>query len=146
MAVFAAFVLLGLLNVFGQAASTSRASTPAATLTVSSPETLRGGLLYQVSIDIVAKRDLAKAMLVMSPGWFSGLTTNAEVPQPSPQQSDGGRVEFALGALHAGDHRSIHVYFQVNPTTVAWRRAADVELDDGTTREAIVERSITVYP
>src|ERR1051325_2444386 len=80
-----AFLVLGLLNVFGQTTSTSEASSDAADLRVSAPDALRGGLLYQVEIQVTARRALSSPILSLSPGWFSGLTTNAEVPQPSTQ-------------------------------------------------------------
>jgi hypothetical protein len=139
-------VLIGLLNVFGQTTTTSRASTARADLTVTAPAALRGGLMFQVVLEVVARGDLGDPRLVLSPGWFSGFTANSEVPQPTVQDSVNGRVIFGLGAMHAGDRKVLRIYFQVNPTTVAWKRTQDVELDEGTSRVAIVHRTTTVYP
>ena len=102
--------------------------------------------MFQVVLEVVARGDLGDARLVLSQGWFSGFTTNSEVPQPGVQDSLNGRIVFGLGAMHAGDRKVVRIYFQVNPTTVAWERTQDVELDDGTTRVAIVHRTTTVYP
>jgi hypothetical protein len=68
------------------------------------------------------------------------------VPQPTQQATVDGQVAFSLGAMRSGQRRSIHLYFQVNPTTVAWNRTADVELDDGQVEIAVVRRTLTVYP
>ncbi|HET7379850.1 MAG TPA: hypothetical protein VFJ24_07410 [Gaiellales bacterium] len=146
IAVLAMYVLLGLANVFGQVTTTSEASSSGADLRVTAPAALRGGLIYQVSIDITARQPIASARLVMSPGWFSGLTTNAMVPQPSQQYSIAGETVFTLGSLQPGDRRTVHIYFQVNPTTVAWERPQTVVLDDGTRRIAEVDRTVNIYP
>src|SRR3954454_4753666 len=58
MCVLAALVALALLNVFGQRPSTSRAATGAATLVVSAPTTVRGGILFQGRIQVVANRTI----------------------------------------------------------------------------------------
>jgi hypothetical protein len=143
---FAALVVIGLLNVFGQTTTTSRASTDRADLAVTAPHALRGGLMFQVVLEVIARGDLGDARLVLSQGWFSGFTANSEVPQPGVQDSVNGQVVFGLGAMRAGDRKVVRIYFQVNPTTVAWNRRQDVELDDGTTRVAIVHRTTMVYP
>jgi hypothetical protein len=139
-------VLLGLLNVFGQVTSASEASTAAASVRVIAPTDLRAGLLYQLSVTVTARRDLSNATLVLASGWFSGMSTNAEVPQPSSQTASGGDPVFSLGQMSRGDTQTIRFYFQVNPTTVAWRRDQSVELDDGPARLLVVHRTVTVYP
>jgi hypothetical protein len=139
-------VLLGLLNVFGQVTTTSEASTAAASVRVIAPTDLRAGLLFQLSVTVTARRDLHDATLVLASGWFSGMSTNAEVPQPGSQTARGGDPVFSLGQMPRGDTQTIRVYFQVNPTTVAWRRDQSVELDDGAARLLVVHRTVTVYP
>ena len=140
------FLVLGLLNVFGQSTSTSEASSDAAGLGVSAPSALRAGLLYQVEIEVRARRTLASPTLSLSSGWFSGLTTNAEVPQPSTQSSRNGETIFTLGPMRPGDVRHVRIYFQVNPTTVAWNRGQDVTLLDGGTPLVTLHRTVNVYP
>jgi hypothetical protein len=146
IAVLLAFLVLGLLNVFGQTTSTSDASSDAADLRVIAPSALRGGLLYQVEIEVTARQALASPTLSLSSGWFSGLTTNAEVPQPSTQSSSNGETIFTLEPMRPGDVRHVRIYFQVNPTTVAWNRGQDMTLLDGGTPLVTVHRSMDVYP
>jgi hypothetical protein len=140
------FILLGVSNTFGQTTTTTRAVAPQATLVVTAPETLRGGLLYQVLVQVAATMYIRQARVVLSAGWFSGLTTNAEVPQPSTQQSIDGSTAFSLGAILPRHHKDLRIYFQVNPTTLAWNRSQNVELYDGTHQLTKILRSITVYP
>jgi hypothetical protein len=146
VAVLVVFVVLALANVFGQAMTASDASSSQATLRVEAPAALRGGLLYQIVFTVTARSPLSHPMLQLSNGWFSGLTMNAEVPQPSGQSSRLGGPAFALGAMQPGDHRTVRIYFQANPTTVAWRRSVNAELDDGPTRVVTLQRTMTVYP
>jgi hypothetical protein len=143
---FTALVVVGLLNLFGQTTTTSRASTERAELVVTAPAALRGGLIFQVTFEVLARRDLQDAQLLLSQGWFSGFSVNSEVPQPSTQDSLNGAVVFGLGPIRASHRKVVRIYFQVNPTTVAWRRTQDVELDDGTSVVATVHRTTTVYP
>lgn len=146
IAVVVAFLVLGLLNVFGQTTSTTEASSHAADVRVNAPSAVRGGLLYQVDIQVTARQTLASPTLSLSSGWFSGLTTNAEVPQPSTQSSRNGETIFTLGPMRPGAVRHVRIYFQVNPTTVAWNRRQDVTLLDSGTPLVTVHRSLDVYP
>jgi hypothetical protein len=146
VAVLITIVALALANVFGQAMTASEASSSQATLRVEAPAALRGGLLYQIVFRVTARTALSHPTVQLSNGWFSGMTTNAEVPQPSSQQSELGGPSFSLGSMQPGDQRTVRIYFQVNPTTVAWRRSMDAELDDGTSKVVELHRTITVYP
>jgi len=139
-------VVLALANVFGQATTTSSASSSQATIRIEAPSALRGGLLYQVVFTVTARTALSNPVLQLSNGWFSGLTLNAEVPQPSGQFSRLGGPAFTLGAMRPGQQQTVRMYFQVNPTTVAWRRSVDAELYDGQTLLVTVHRTMTVYP
>jgi hypothetical protein len=71
---FAAFLAAGLANVFGQAASTSRVSSPTADLVLGAPDAVRSGLIYEVQFTVVAHRALQHPALVLEPGWFDGST------------------------------------------------------------------------
>ena len=48
--------------------------------------------------------------------------------------------------MRPGQQQTVRMYFQVNPTTVAWRRSVDAELYDGQTLLVTVHRTMTVYP
>jgi hypothetical protein len=138
-------LVLGLLNVFGQVPSTSRAATPAAVLSVYSPSHVRGGILYTTRFHVTARTDLKKAMLVLDSGWFEGMQVNSIVPQPVQDASRDGRPVFELGHIAKGHSAIMWIQFQVNPTNVG-RRSQDVELDDGPNVISTIHRSITVFP
>jgi hypothetical protein len=117
-----------------------------ATLSVSAPSDLRGGLIFQVRIDITAHRRLAHPSLVFSHAWFDSMTTNAVAPQPSSQTSAGDDPAFHLSAIRAGDTATYWFYFQVNPTNVGWQRPETIDLLNGSVRVASIHRTVTIYP
>jgi hypothetical protein len=139
------FIALALANFFGQRPSTTHAAAPAATLTVESPQHLRGGVIYQARFDVVARRRLQAAKIVLDTGWIEGLTINSTEPQASNEVTRNGRVVFGFGSVNAGERLTFWIQYQVNPTTVG-HRDQGVELDDGTTRIARIERSATIFP
>jgi hypothetical protein len=57
LAVVAAVPVVALFNVFGQQPLTSRAADPRAVLSVSSPDRVRGGLLYTADFRVYARRE-----------------------------------------------------------------------------------------
>src|SRR5690242_12666175 len=69
LALIGAVVVLGLLNVFGQRPSTSRAESAKASLEITAPSRVRGGLLYQARFTIEAYEQLDHAVLQLGPGW-----------------------------------------------------------------------------
>ncbi len=145
LTLLAVLIALGLANVFGQAPTTSRAATPAAVLSVSAPDRVRGGLLYTVRFHVSAVREVKKALLVLDPGWVDGMQVNSVNPQPASEASRDGRLVFDLGHIAAGHSTLTFIEFQVNPTTIG-RQGQNVELDDGPTRLMTIHRSITVFP
>jgi hypothetical protein len=143
--VFLVLVLLGLLNVFGQRPSTSRAAAAGAELEVYAPTRVRAGLYYMARFTIVARDDIEKATLVLDPGWTEAITINTVEPSPVGEASDDGRLVFELGHVPAGEKYVFFIHLQVNPTNVG-RREQDVELRDGETILAHIDRTITVFP
>jgi hypothetical protein len=145
LALVAVLLVLGLVNLFGQRPSTSRAATPAAVLSVYAPSHVRGGLLYTARFHVTARADVKKALLVLDPGWFEGMQVNSIVPQPVQDASRNGRTVFDLGHIAEGHSSILWIQFQVNPTNVG-RRSQNIELDDGPNVISTIHRSITVYP
>ena len=145
LCVFAVIPVLGLLDVFGEKASDSSASSPDATMQLSAPETVRGGLFFQARLDIRARRAIALPRLVLQEGWFEGMQFNSIEPQPVSEAPRDGDVVFSYDKLAAGDRLRIWVQFEVNPTNVG-RRSFGVALDDGTRPVAHIDRDITVLP
>ncbi len=141
----AAAVALGLANVLGQRASTSAAAGPAAELELTAPAVLRGGVLAQLDVRVEARRRIAQPRLVLDRGWLDGITINTVVPEAADQADDDGRLVLAYGELPAGDSLTVRIAIQVNPTTLG-RKPGGVELRDGASEIARVERSVTVLP
>ena len=145
LGVLLAGVLVGLGNGFGQASSTTSQAAPAATLRVRAPARVRGGLLFQVRIDVVARRPLAQPKLVLGPGWNDGLTINTIEPSPAGEASRGGRLVLTFASMQPGDMLTLWIDYQVNPTHVG-TTAQEVELDDRNAVLVGVHRTLTVFP
>lgn len=137
--------ILALLNVFGQHPHTSFASGPAASLTVTAPTRLRSGLIFQVKVEVRARRDIKQLQLEFDEGWWESMSVNSIVPEPEEESSKNGRLQLTYGALPAGESLASRIYFQVNPTNVGKRRE-DVTVADGNTPLATVNRSLTIFP
>jgi hypothetical protein len=139
------FLLLGLLNVFGQRPGGTTVATPEASLELYAPTHLRGGLLYQARFTITAHDDVKNAVLEFAPGWSESQTMNTIEPSPISEASRDGNLLFTLGHVPAGQIYRLYIQVQVNPTNVG-RRDADVTLYDGGKQLAHLDRTITVYP
>jgi hypothetical protein len=139
-------IVLALANAFGQRASESEASSPAADLRVDAPAHLRGGLMFQVRIEVLAHRRISHPVLMFSHGWFESMTLNSLNPQAASGSSVGDRPAFEFSPIAAGHHATYWFEFQVNPTNVGWRRLENLTLADGSTTLASVQRTITIYP
>ena len=140
-----AIVVLGALDAFGQRPETTVAAASAGSLEIYAPTRVRGGLLYMARFTIRAREDIAKATLVLDPGWAESMTINTIEPAPTDETSDNGRLALTLGPIKAGDSFLLFMQFQVNPTNVG-RRPQDVELRDGDTHIATIHRTVTVFP
>ena len=138
--------LLALFGFVGQHPSTKRATTPAATLAVNSPDSVRGGLLYQARFTILAHQDLKNATLVLGSKWIDGLTLNTIEPSPVNEASRGdGDLALELGHIAAGATYVLYLDYQVNPTTIGSRRLR-VELEDGEQPITSITRTQRIWP
>jgi hypothetical protein len=145
LAVIATFMLLGLLNVFGQRPTSSTDAGPIAELDVYSPKRVRSGLYFESRFHVKAIEEIRAATLVLDPGWLEGMTLNTVVPSPVGEASRDGKIAFELGRIPAGDDYLFFLHFQVNPTNVG-RRSNDVELYDGERLLLHIDRTVTVWP
>jgi hypothetical protein len=145
LAILAAVAVLALVGVFGQRPSSTEAVAAPASLSVSAPGAVRGGLLFQARFTIEAKAALNDATLVLSPSWLDGLTVNTIEPSPVNEASRDGDLALSLGHLPAGARHVLFMEFQVNPTTVG-SRTLHVELDDGEQTVATIARTLRVFP
>jgi hypothetical protein len=145
LALIAVVPLLGLFNVFGQRPTDTEAAGPAATLSLSAPQRLRGGLIFEAHFTIQAKSELEKAALVLHPDWLHGFTLNTLEPSPEKETSVNGALRLDFGPIPAGQRFDVFLQYQVNPTTVG-KRKQWVELFDGQTRVASIQRGLFVFP
>jgi hypothetical protein len=141
----AAVCVAGLFNFFGQRPSTSTAESAKATLELTAPARVRGGLLFQARFTIRAHDALSHAVLQLAPGWTESMQLNTIEPGPIAETSRNGSLLLTLGPVPAGQHYTLYMQFQVNPTNVG-RRNADVMLYEGDTKLFTIERTITVFP
>jgi hypothetical protein len=137
--------LLALLGFSGQHATTSAAHGTEGTLKVQAPKRVRGGLLWQVRLDVTATQDIKNPQLVLSPGWWEQNSVNSIEPNPISESSSNGRVVLSYGSLNAGQKLTAWVYFQVNPINIG-HRTANVQLNDGPHPVATVHRTLTILP
>jgi hypothetical protein len=140
-----AVLVLGLLNLFGQGASTTVADTSGARLKISAPPRVRGGLIFQARFHVTARHELKDARLVLSSDWLDGLTVNTIAPSPVGEASKNGSYVLDLGHIPADNNYLLFMQFQVNPTTVG-RRHPTVDLYDGSRRVLHVQRTLTIFP
>lgn len=139
------FLLLGLLNLFGQRPQTDVVESDVARLELYSPKRLRSGLYYESRFHIDARQEIESATLVLDPGWLEGMTLNTVEPSPIGEASRDGRIALDLGRIPAGRTHLFFLQFQVNPTNVG-RRSADVELHDGERPLLHLDRTVTIFP
>jgi hypothetical protein len=146
LTLIAVIVLAALLDVFGQKTDASRAvGTGGAVLTVASPRTVRGGLMFTTRFTIDARTRLAQPTLVLDSGWLAGMQVNSVVPQPKDETSVDGRTVWTFPAVPAGGRQDYFVGFQVDATTLG-RQRQTVRLLDGDAPLATIRRSLTVLP
>jgi len=145
LGLLAAFVLMGLFNVFGQRPTSDTVSAKEASLKVYAPSRVRGGLLWQARLTIRANEDLKDAQLVFSQGWLEGNTLNTIEPSPLGEASRNGSLSLDLGHVPKGERYELYMQFQSNPTNVG-HRSTDVQLLDGDKVVLSVERTLWVFP
>ncbi len=145
LAVLALICLAALLNQVGQGRTVTRRSSASASLTVSSPERARGGLLFTTRFTIEARKDIQHPTLVLDSGWFRGMQVNSIVPQPKDETSIGGRTVLTFAKLPAGGRQDTFIGFQVDPTTLG-RLTQNADLADGDRTLLTVRRVLTVVP
>ncbi len=145
LALFGVLVLLALLNRYGQRPDESVARGAGATMRLSAPAHVRGGLFFQSRLDIRAAQAIDHPRIVLDDGWLEGMQVNSIEPAPVGEASRDGKLAFDLGHIPRGGRYLLFVQLQVNPTNVG-RRSQDVELYDGERRLLHVDRTITIFP
>ena len=145
LAILALVLGLAAVNVFGQRPHTSTAAARAGTLELYAPTRLRGGVFWMARFRVRAQAEIERATLVLDPGWLEQMHLNTIEPAPIGEASRDGRIALDFGRVPAGRSLLVFMQFQVNPTNVG-RHSHDVELHDGETLLARIDRSLTVLP
>jgi hypothetical protein len=101
--------------------------------------------MYAARFRIDARQSVKMALLVLDPGWADQYTVNGVTPQPVSEGSDNGKLLFDLGHVPKGQHYTLFVSLQVNPTNVG-HHAQTVRLFDGNKQIAVVHHEITIWP
>jgi hypothetical protein len=139
------FLVLAILNVFGQRPKDTLAAGSSADLHVFAPTALRGGLYYEGRLTVEAKSEIEKATFVLDSGWTEQMQINTIEPSPVGEASRDGKLTLDYGHLGAGHKLVVYLQFQVNPTNVG-HRSQDVALYDDTSLLTIANRTVTVFP
>ena len=145
LTVLGVLVVLALLNRYGQHPADSVARVPAATMRLSAPARIRGGLFFQSRLDISAAQAIDHPRIVLDEGWLEGMQVNSIEPAPVGETARDGRVVLSYDAMKPGDLLRVWFQFEVNPTNVG-RRSYAVELDDAEQPVARVAPTITALP
>jgi len=144
LAVLLLIAVLALAGVFGQRPSSTSAEAAPATMTISAPDAVRGGLLFQARFTIEASQALNDATLVLNQAWLDGLTINTIEPSPVNEASRNGSLALSLGHLPAGSKYVLYMEFQVNPTTVG-SRTLRASLEDGDLPVLTISRGLRIF-
>ena len=139
------FVVAALLNVFGQAETTSEAEGAAATLSVSSPSAVRGGLYYQARFTIHAREPIGAPVLQLDRGWYEGTTVNTVEPEPAQTTSDEDHIKLRFPPLAPGRTLVVYLDLQTNPTNIGVHDT-DVTLLDADRPIATIDRTEIAWP
>jgi hypothetical protein len=141
-----AIVAAALLNVFGQREVVSSASEPGASLHVTAPSHLRGGVIFEAQFRVDATEKIAKPTLVLASGWLDSITLNSLEPAPKDETPrPDGSIALLFPSIPAGGSMTFYTQWQVNPTAFG-RKDSGVILLDGKRELAHVDRTTTVFP
>ena len=136
---------LALLDRFGQRPAQRTVRVPAATMTLTAPEHVRGGIFFESRLDIRATQAIDHPRIVLDRGWVEGMQVNSIEPGPVGEAARNGRVVLSYDAMKPGDLLSVWLQFEVNPTNVGHRSYA-VELDDAERPVARLAPTIRSWP
>jgi hypothetical protein len=142
---FCAVAALALADRFGQRTTESQAAGAGARMTLTAPETVRGGLFFQSRVEIHALREIRYPHIVLDDGWIEGMQVNSIHPEPTGELSRDGRLVLTYDKLAPGEVLRIWFQFEVDPTNTG-HRSYGIELDDEAARVVRLSPTITVLP
>jgi hypothetical protein len=138
-------VVAALFNVFGQIPTTSEAQGTQATLSLSAPTSVRGGLFYQARFTIHALQPIGAPVLQLDRGWFEATTINTVEPEPAETTSDEDHFKLRFPPLAPNRTLIVYINFEANPTNVG-SHDADVSLLDADRPVATIDRTQIDWP
>ena len=144
--VLGALLLAAMLGLLGGGRSpVERVEAPAATLTVKVPRTLRSGLFFETEVTVVAKANIADAVIAIPPSLWRDQTINSQIPAAESEEFKDGAFRFHYGPLKVGE--TLHAKFngQINPPLTIGTKGAVIVLD-GEREISRVPLSIRVLP
>lgn len=139
------FVVAALLNAFGARPQTEEAGAAAATLKITAPERVRGGLLYQARLQIHANEPIGAPTLVFDKGWIEETTINTVQPEPAATTSDPKHLKLRYPPLPPGRTLDVYIALQANPNDVG-THDANVALYDADEEIASINRTQVNFP
>ncbi len=145
LVVILTFIVLGLLNLFGQRSTVSTVTANGVALTLDSPTALRSGLLFTTEISVTSQTPVKDLHVVVSSDWLRGMTLNGIAPQASNDNGSDRGLDLDYQQLDAGKPFVMWISWQVNPTTVG-SRSQDVTIDDGSKELVTMHRATFIFP
>ena len=145
LALLGLFLLAALLNAFGAKPTSSEARSAVATLRVTAPERVRGGLLYQARFHIHAFEAIGAPTIVLEKGWIEETTVNTLEPEPADTTSDAGSLKVRYPPLKPGQTLDVYISLQANPNNVG-SHDAGVSLYDADEPLLTIDRSQINFP
>jgi len=140
------FLIAGLLSVFGQVERvTTVAGAGGASLTLTAPDRLRGGLIFQTKVVVEASETIDDPQLVLSAGFLDGVTLNTVEPGPVNERSEGDQLILRYPRVLEGTTMTAWFEHQVNPTTTG-SQVQKLTLRDGDQPLAAIARTVRIAP
>ncbi len=141
-----AFLIAGLLSVFGQVERVRTvAGASGARVTLTAPDRLRGGLIFQTKVVVEASETIDDPQLVLSAGFLDGVTLNTVEPGPVNERSESDRLILRYPRIREGTTMTAWFEHQVNPTTTG-SRVQKFTLRDGDQSLATIARTVQILP
>ena len=146
MGVFTAVAALALWGFIGQRDSRSVAEANGVQMVLEAPETVRGGLYFQSTIDITTEAAIESPRLVLDEGWFEGMQVNSIEPAAESEVGRDGRVVLTYPALEPRRPAQALAPVPGRPDEPGPPVATTIELDDETRPLVRIDRELTVLP
>ncbi|MCM8731534.1 hypothetical protein ACFO8O_11250 [Hephaestia sp. GCM10023244] len=116
LVILTVFLILGFVGLFGGRASpTQVAESDAARLEVTTPVTLRNGLVFETVIRATPKRPIKDLTLAISTSLWRDVTINSLIPAATQEESRDGFFRFSYGPVEAGQSFEAKLDGQINP-------------------------------